>query len=214
MSDVPTRVDESDRAASPANLTESVDSETLSLPGPRARRRQSTPEHGDEFIPTPISMEMHEDLQVFFKVYLAAGMHDRARAFRNGRYTVEEKEKRNAIDVKCMPGTLVPDDLDRSRMGPKEKFEEQKREKKKSQTRNEESTSPRPRLESNNRSFTASTCSKCGFLEAGAGHPEFHKQCCHCQQKLRTGDFDDRKRFRPGDRRPIFVCQDLYQLRM
>ena len=144
--------------------------------------------------------EMNDEIQRFYKVYLGTGMYDRARIFRNGRYIAEEKQKMNEILLQRMPGRLEPVYPKRSRTGPMEKSEEQKCETKKSQARTEENTSPRPRLVS--------------YLCPGAKRPEFHKQCCHCQQKLRTGDFDDRKRFRPGDRRPIFVCQDLYQLRM
>ena len=194
MSDVPTRVDESDRAASPADLTETSYSGSLYPFGPpRFKTEPASPEHDDEFIQCDLEEcimgEMNEEIQRFYKVYLATGMYDRARVFRNGRYTVEEKEKMNEILVKRMPGRLEPVYPDRSRTGPKEKPEEQKCEKKKSQARTEENTSPRPRLVSS--------------LEA-AKRPEFHKRRCQCQQNLRTGDFDDRKKIRPGDRKPTF----------
>ena len=122
MSDVPTRVDESDRAASPTDLTETSDSDAETLPPfpgpPTSNTDSASPEHDDEFIhftdllEGPLVKEMNEDLLRSYKVYLGTGKLDRARAFRNGRYTVDEKVKRNAIDVKCMPGTLAPDDLD------------------------------------------------------------------------------------------------------
>ena len=74
--------------------------------------------------------EMNEDIQRFYKVYLATGMYDRARVFRHGRYTVEEKEEMNEIVVKRIPGMLDPIYRNRPRTGPKEKSEEQKCEKK------------------------------------------------------------------------------------
>ena len=197
MSDVPTRVDESDRAASPADVTETSDSETIEIPGdtrflvaepPTSNTDSPSPEHDDEFIHCDLDWcimgEMNEDVQRRYKVYLGTGNYDRARTFRDGRYTAEEKQKINDILLQRMPERLEPA-YKRSRIVGKS--EEQKCETKKSQARTEENTSPRPRL---------GTC-----LFPGPTRPEPHKQRCHCQQKLRTGDFDDRKRFRPGDKR-------------